>query len=77
MIVSDAEDRTSGRLVIRAIYKGRPITAENLLSFVSFPMTVAWSFFVKVEGRVISVCAMKAFMVSGNIAALIITLGTR
>jgi len=47
MIVSDAEDRTSGRLVIRAIYKGGPITAENLLSFVSFPMTVAWSFFCK------------------------------
>jgi hypothetical protein len=32
---------------------------------------------VKVEGRVIFVDAMKAFVVSGNIAALIITLGTR
>jgi len=32
---------------------------------------------LKVEGRIICVHAMKVFMVSGNIAALIITLGAR
>jgi hypothetical protein len=76
MTVSHAEDRSGGRLVIRAINKGGQIRAENLSSNHQLSNNCRMELLVKAESRVIFVDAMKAFKVSGNIVALI-TLGTR